>query len=236
MRTVTFKSLMQGVARGMGGANADLTGVKPEQYAEALTLTLRYCWCWADAGWPELKRTDPVTPVDGLIAWDATSRMLGTVHGLYLDDPDSRQHPRPVQDWRWNSQGNGLVVFGTTSQIWVTYTPLTPVWTDEVWASGEYSTGEVVYDPDGTGECYEAIANVTNEALTDTSKWRKLDVPAIFRRAAVRGAVALLSGNEGDRAEEQLLEESMGEVLAQEWRQFTRSTGQHQRVPVSTAY
>lgn len=231
MRTVTFKSLLNGVAAGRDMAPTDVTSVDLPKYVEALNLALRFGWAWPDAGWPELKKSEQLTPTAGVISWTAASLIMGAVHGVYLDDPDSVACPRPVQ-WRWSATGTGLVITDASSPVWVHYTPQTPEWSAEAYAADQnYAADTVKYDAT-TGECYIATAATATAAVTDTSKWRKLDVPWIFRRAAVRGAVALLAGSEGNRGEEQVLENSMGEVLAQEWKQFTRGAGQHQTINV----
>lgn len=231
MRTVTFKSLLNGLASGRDLAPTDVDSVLLPKHVEALNLALRFGWAWPDAGWPELKKSEQLTPAAGVISWTAGSLTMGTVHGVYLDDPDSVACPRPVQ-WRWSATGTGLVITDASSPVWVHYTPQTPEWSAEAYAAAQnYAIGTVKYEAT-SGECYTAIALTASEPVTNVAKWRKLDVPWIFRRAAVRGAVALLAGSEGNRGEEQVLENSMGEVLAQEWKQFTRGAGQHQTISV----
>ncbi len=235
MRTVTFKSLLNAVAYGMDTVPADVSAVDLAKHVEALNLALRHGWAWPDLGWPELRKTEELAPSSGMISWSAASLMLGTVHDVWAQNPDTVINPTAVT-WRWNSQGTGLYITESLSTVWVSYTPQTPEWTQVAYeADTDYPAGTVVYE-ETIGECYEAIAATASAAVTDSSKWRKLDVPWIFRLAAVRGAVALLRGSTGERGEEQILQESMGEVLAREWRQFSRSAGQHQRVPFNTAY
>lgn len=235
MRTVTFKTLRDALAAALNMAPSDVTAVQAVKHVEALNLALRHAWTWPDAGWPELQLSEEITPSSGVIEWDAAAQAIGTVHGIYLDSPDTGEYPRPVR-WRWKADGSGVIILDTVTTVWLRYTPQTPEWTSTAYESGQnYPAGTVRYDTT-LGDCYIAIAATTSAAVTDTSKWRKLDVPWIFRRAAVRGATALLSGVDGDRGEEQLLENSMGEVLAQEWKQFTRSAGQHQSYGVISGY
>ncbi len=235
MRTVTFKTLRDALAAALDLAPSDVTTVQAVKHVEALTLALRHAWTWPDLGWPELQLAEQITPSSGVILWSDAAREIGTAHGVYLDDPDSVESPRAVR-WRWKSDGSGLIILDTVTTVYLHYTPRTPEWTSTAYESAQnYPTGTVRYDAT-TGDCYEAIAATASAAVTDTSKWRKLEVPWIFRRAAVRGATALLTGSTGDRGEEQLLENSMGELLAQEWKQFTRSAGQHQRQAHIAAY
>jgi hypothetical protein len=209
----------------------DIVATELTKHVEALNLALRYGWAWPDMGWPELKKAEQLTPTAGIIAWTDASQTIGTVHGVYLDNPDTVPSPRPVQ-WRWSATGAGLVIIDASSPVWVLFTPQTPEWTSEAYATGQnYPADTVKYDAT-TGECYIAKTATATAAVSDTSKWRKLTVPWILRRAAVRGAVALLSGTDGKRGEEQILESSMDEMLTQEWKQFTRAAGQHQTINV----
>jgi hypothetical protein len=225
MRTVRFKVLLDAVGAGLDLDTADVTTTMRAKHVEALNQAMRFAWTWAR--WPELGAVQQVTPTAGLVAWADLTGTLGTPWGVTKDDPDTTRQPRPVQ-WRFNSLGHGLQVMDGSSPVFVQFCKVTPEWSGTAYnVATAYVEGDVVYDAT-TGDGYEAVQASTGQAVTNTAYWRKLEVPMIFRRPVVRGALALLNGSTGKRSEEQILEGSMGELLAQELDQFRAAAGQTQ--------
>lgn len=233
MRTVTFKTLLNAVAAGRDLAPSDVTTVRRTAHVEAINQAMRFAWTWAR--WPELGKTEQVTPTSGLVAWADLTGTMGTPWAVLKDDPDTTINPRTAQ-WRWQASGAGLQILDGSTPVYVQFCPVTPEWSGAAYnGATAYAEGDLVYD-DTTGEGYVALQSSTGQAVTNATYWQRLEVPFIFRRAVVRGALALLSGNTGKRGEEQILEASMGELLAQELEQFRAAAGQTQTMAVIPAH
>ncbi len=233
MRTVTFQSLLDKVARGRDMGAADVPAAVLANHVNALNAALDFAWDFAP--WPELVRSAERTVTSGLVPWvEVGLDDIGTVHAVYLDDPDTVRNPRPVS-WRFDTNGEGIRVFDVTgSTVWVACKVRIPEWTDEAWdVATDYEAADTVWHA-ATGECYEALTSRTGVTPgSDPTKWAVLEVPWLFRQAAARGALAVLSGDAGQRATEQLLEGSMERLLLRVLDQVRAAAGQTQRMVVS---
>ena len=234
MRIVTLQTLLAAVASLDGGqVLANVSAAVQLQYAERLTTALRYAWNWAE--WPELQRTRERTPSSGLVTWEESGQPdIGTVYGVTIDDPNTTKNPRPA-DWRYDANGQGIRVFNLSSgTVYVRHSRKAPELTTTAWASGTtYGTGDVAYHA-ATGQCYESLqSSNTNQAVTETSWWRVIEIPHVFRVALPRGADALRTGVGGQKQTETLLRRHMDELLAMEMEQFRARAGQHQNITVS---
>lgn len=252
MRTVTFKSVLHGIALRMGLEPEENLQVNQAQaITEYINTRTREAWEWAD--WPEMVATEERAFADdhdlaliyatGDIVWDPTGRVyytalqsvpaatalsdaayweetataditktfqrsqagkteIGDVFNIYLRDPRENANPGELD---WFPEDEGYRVNTVNSTVWVYYRKTPSIFTETPYsASTPYTAGQRVYSST-TGECYLAIASSTGIAVTDTTKWTKIDMPRILSEAIKCAAYAdtLREAGQGTRANEE---------------------------------
>ena len=148
-----------------------------------------------------------LTPWRPYVALDQASRTaIGEVLHLFRRDP------------RVYRGRGGLVLFtvgaegivpaeGAPASVWIEFRVRPPRFTSTAYSSSTaYVAGDLVYYAT-TGECYQALASTTNHAPTDTTYWRRQELPYVVSQFVQRAALAdgLRCDNQSDRA---ALEES----------------------------
>jgi hypothetical protein len=234
MRTVTFKSVLHGVARRALGMDPD----KDLNAATAARLTEwiqeRYNEGLGHEWWPELmvveeRAVDATTFV--IDAEEASKTPLGEVYSVTTRNPRTTRAPGPLA---WEPIEDGLQLESTApATAWVKFRMRPNVWTSVRWAAGNYTAGTTVYYATD-GECYLCLANTNVVPGSDATKWQKLDFPyvlsAFVRKAAEADALMDLKQTSRGRAAlaeaYERLEDSVDQVMG--------GQGQVDRIEVKT--
>lgn len=215
VRTVTYKSVRDGVAkrRGYGDANNPLTAEVEADLAEYITTANRYCL--EQAPWSEWKRGASVSCTSGVVTWAA-------IHGadyfeFWTEDPDTINSC--AERINVICQDNaGLHLDTTRASVFAHFTPRPPVFDSRPVVSGTlYPQGSVRYD-DRTGHCYEVIhaSGALGSALADTARWRPLPILWLLADCVKLLAIADALGNgEHERAQAADLRQQVEERLDQ---------------------
>lgn len=121
-------------------------------------------------------------------------------------------------------------------QVWISFRLRPPVFTTIVYDNTKtYASGDPVYQPGTTGECYVSLtaANTGNVPETNAAKWQKQDMPAVIEEYVKWAAYSDLLRSDGqsnkadgalETAQEKLTEET--DVVFSSQAQFTRATVQ----------
>jgi len=238
MRTVTFKSLLHGVARqnGLDPESGDLTPELAQTYAEFIQARLREAWEWA--WWPELTVCE-VRDVDGtdayLIPFEETDAQT-IEHVRWVTNLDIFQYPNHKRySHQLNSRGiNLLRGMALPDDLYVTYRPRAPfLEATEYSATTTYAAGDVRYVP-ATGDCWKCLEASTGESPDTSAKWVQVKIPYLFlnwvRYAA--GSDALRENGQHEKAD-RLLDRAWQELYRLEDVEITQQR-QGSRADVAT--
>ena len=183
MRTVTFQSILHGIARlaGLDPTTGDLTPQLAAQLTEYINAHVQR----ADQFefWPErmLVEARTVVTTDGnYVPYSATGKTT-----IYEAKSVNTRHPyrttRPGE-LAFVPSPNGLQLEPTApATVYVWFRPAPPVFTADVWDSGSnYAVGALRY-VEATGEVYVAILASTGQPpATSPTYWTKVDMPAVY--------------------------------------------------------
>lgn len=218
MRTVSFKQLLQGVARqnGLDPESGDLPAELAQTYTEFIQARLREGreWAW----WPELTVCE-VRAVDVaddyLIPLTETGKQT-IEHVRFVTNKDPFQDPTyRCFSHQLNSRGINLLMGATLpDELYVTYRPRMAMLDSTEWLSTPvYAVGDVRYVP-STGDCWECIA--TSQAQSppaSSANWTRINIPYLFlnwiRYAA--GSDALRENGQHEKAD-RLLDRAFQEL------------------------
>ncbi len=102
---------------------------------------------------------------------------------------------RPAQlDYDTMPSGYGLDLtrYAALATVWVTYIPLPPEFTTEMWDStASYIRGDLVFD-DTTGECFRALRDSVGQPVTGASYWLMQQMPYVLSEYITSGDVSFL--------------------------------------------
>lgn len=102
---------------------------------------------------------------------------MDSIKAIHEQDPRLEPGQQPIPFTLYDDP----VVHTDLNRVWVHFRKRVPTWIGTVWVAQSYSAGAVVFYG---ADWYEAIASATSANLpTDTTKWRKLDFPYVFRTA-----------------------------------------------------
>jgi len=260
LRTVTFKSVLYGVAFRL---SLDPAKNLPANIATALCeyINSRVLKSWGMYPWPEWTHTDerhfaPDFGADtdyaaGAVVWDdatgkyyravnaitggtltnpaeweettapvtyilldqAGKRGIGTVEGVYADDPETHCRPRQLNHWI-TPNGLQVSVAGAAARagVWVTYQGPTPVFTVTPWSElGRYEIGDRVY-LSKTGECYRALIKMnpyetpSGDPSENSTQWEVIPFPACLAEYVKRASHADALREDGNMDKADLIE------------------------------
>lgn len=202
MRTVTFKSVIEGTAMlgGVSPSDPVYTQIAPE-LAHHITTAYRLAWDLYD--WPETLcyiadtiESHPTATSAKYLPWTNGDRDIKTLFGVSKYDPRVKEHPEPITGYRLGPDG---FYFPETTEtaVWLEYREPAPRFTSTAYAAGTaYVTGDLVYYST-TGECYRAKQSTTGNAPTNTTYWLKLDFMALLDEAVKAAAHAARTRAEG---------------------------------------
>ena len=184
MRTVTYQSVIWGVAYKMGldpriNLNANVAAAINEY------VNSRSRFAWEKMDWPEIVIIEARTPSSGLVAWKQSGQtLISDVFKVYRADP--RTNPPPL-DVYFQTDQLGIHI-GPTEQIgstvYVKYRTLPPVFTSVQWVTGAtYATGALVYCPSGPGlagdgNVYQNLTGTNSgNPVGDATNWVLVPMP-----------------------------------------------------------
>lgn len=89
--------------------------------------------------------------------------------------------------------GDKIYVAGDAARVWVEYRQRPPSWTGADYAATTtYALDAQVYSPT-QGDFYRSlVASNTGQAVTDTTKWERIDVPYVLQDAIAQGILGEL--------------------------------------------
>jgi hypothetical protein len=227
MRTVTFKSVLHGVAVRLGmDPTTGLNVVDARAITEYIRTAFRYAWTFGP--WPQTTRTEERTPdADRLIDFAQDDELvIETIFGVYKNDPATATNPMEIKGCRIGRDGI-TVPMGSPATVWVAFREPPPEWTCEIPATGAtMAAGATYYDP-ADGLCREVL--VEFESGTDTpvegTDVRTMEFPAFLAEAVKCGAHALAMQEEGQFATALLPADAMDSQLQHEWAVVERQQG-----------
>ena len=197
MRTVTFLSVLQGIAWRQGINPAlDVTTDQVGEWTSFVNTRLPEVWDAAD--WPEWTIYEERTPSSHVVPFEEASKTdMGRVLGVYLRDP---RGARGVFDTPFRLDAGGVHVgFDHGTTVWVKFLLRPPQFTSTPWSSATtYALGDLAYDA-ATGESYKSLqAGNANHAVTDDTWWEKVDFPYILQQPVIRLAYSDALRDEGE--------------------------------------
>lgn len=169
--------------------------------------------------------------IDYAQSWETNA--IGAVRRIYDKNPDiffgaaERIHC---------SLGTAIFVAGEQAVVWVQFRLRAPQWTGERYSATEtYGLDDQVQDndEDGDQDFFKSLAaGNTGNALTDTTKWARIDFPWVLRDAAARAAYSEKLRGDG-QADKALAEMGVAMDLAsKEFEKIDRQQSQGRALPV----
>ena len=216
MKTVSYKSLRDGVIRRMG-LDASLTPLDSQSAAIAEYLQSALEAGWDFYPWPDItlteQRTPTGTPATTISATQPGETVIGEFLQILSENPDDDTVIPMSYDF--HATGTEAVIdtakYSAGEPVWVRFRiPIPQFSSTEYSASTAYAPGDVVYHP-ASGDCYLCTAASTGNAPTNASFWRRQQVPDYLGEYAKLYALA-----------ETLQEDGQYDKAAY---QFTRSRG-----------
>lgn len=206
MRTVTFRSVLHGVAKLMGidPAEGDYTDSFVAAVAESVNLRVREGWEWTY--WPEWTLTEERTPdANNVIEYEqAGETVIGEIFGVSSVDP-GEQAARWVT-WRPTDEGILITAETVPDPAYVKFRQRPPEFSGEEWdATVTYAVGDLVYVDDARG-CFRSIqAGMNQDPETETAYWTAVEFPYVLANFVKRAVYADMLQEDGqdDKAQRQ---------------------------------
>lgn len=144
--------------------------------------------------WAAAKLTGGQDALDRHIAYRQYGKQdMGQVYGIY------DQNPRMGTTLQWAQAPGDLgidVSLYAGNTVWVNYKPRQPQFTSNTYSdSYSYTVGDTVLDLT-SGDCYVAIANGSNNALTETAYWLVQEFPYAFTEYVVAAVASDMADDE----------------------------------------
>jgi hypothetical protein len=220
-RTVTFKSVLWGVAKrdGLIPEDDDLDRSAATQIAEGINSAYKFAWEYYD--WPEATVIAEMTPVENpsqpgsrFIPYVDESASVDTLLEIWQSNPLTTARPKMVE---YKFGPDGIYLFsGAGEKVWVKYRGRPPQFVSTPWDDAAvYAQGDIVYYPQ-TGDCYVANAATSAGQAPGASPWEKVDLLFVLSEATKAGAYALYLGGDGQKGAGALMEQAMVNFLDHE--------------------
>lgn len=237
MRTVTFQSVLRGVADrtgidgdpNSGGYNlTDQDAVKFTEY-----INTAYKISWEFYPWPDSLTVESRTAVAQKIAEDqAGETFIGEMIEIYQRDPRTDGNPGAVSYNKWQG-GWWLSTANATATVFCVYRPAINYFTSTDWAvATAYVEGDTVYYGT-TGECYVCTADSTGDLPTDTDFWGKIPFMASLADAVKSGAHSEVLAEDGQFSSSMLPDARMEAFLEHEVDLIEGQEGQYKAFDVA---
>ncbi len=118
---------------------------------------------------------------------------------------------------------------------WLRFRERAPAWEGEVYAEDEtYALDDQVYDPTEGDFFKSLVAGNSGNAVTDATKWERIDFPYVLRDAAAQGAYADMIRMDGQHDKFLSEDREARRLLRREFDKLERQQGQHKALPVRT--
>lgn len=132
-----------------------------------------------------------LTVFERYVALDQTGQTpIGEVRGVSRNNP--RTSPRFPGVLTFVIDDRGILPAPTAgAQVWVEFRLRPSQFTDDAYDAGtEYGKGDLVYQEETTGECYQSLIddNTGNTPESNPTEWKKVDFPEILQEYAKFGA------------------------------------------------
>lgn len=231
----TFKQLLQTVTNKIGEVSTNQT--LADWITDALNERFRYAATFAQ--WPDYMIWESRIPnTSSYILYQQTGfQEIGYVWGVYGNGPLDKLSTVTPMNYLLDNTGvfveypnpvtGETVPDGSTSTVWIHYTPSFPLFTNVAWdETVTYAVGDTVYDPT-TGDCYVALLSSTGTSVTDTATWKRIYIPSYLYNYLAHSCYAqyLLSVKQNDKAK---TEEDYAERILL-WPEKQRLYAQNQR-------
>jgi hypothetical protein len=163
-------------------------------------------------------------------SWEANA--IDAVKRIYRQNPEVTPGAQEIE---FDQIGDNYIISGDATVVYVRFRLRVP---DTGWRATLYDP-ETTYAADGLayaddpGDIYFSIAGSnTGNAVTDSSKWTRVDFPYVLRDAVATAIAAMWfkADGEADLATE-LLQEAQG-LIALEFEKVERQQGQSGRIPM----
>jgi len=191
MRTLDFKDVIYGVAQVAG---LDRDNLPSHFFKQVRDLSnTRLAIAWETEYWPETMRTiERTVTTTSDVSSMAYPSDAGEILEIYSKNPKQTTNLDTVSyvlhdtgaDSDTNS-GKSVVVYTTTTPLFMEYKATRPDLTGDVHTAVAYSSGSQVYYD---GNFY--TANTTTATSFTASEWDKVNVPKIFQNYLIRGVYA----------------------------------------------
>ena len=233
-RTVTFQSVLYGVARRKG---LDPTTLLPPGEARTLTeyINAAYQFCWRHYQWPESVTVETATATSSVIAWSgATTYRLGDVLAVTKNHPITDLNPTPIP---YEMGPAGLYLKDSDyadAEVYVTYRREAPQFTATTYSSATaYAVDEVMYFTDG--DCYKCVSATTagQTPVTHAAKWEKQDLLALLAEPVKQAALAEALREDGQHSTSLITDGVLAGLLDHEIDRLTLDQGQVQNYAFS---
>lgn len=221
MRTVTFQSVLHGVAHRMGieSDSTDPGYNLLDSTARTLTeyINTAYKVAWEFWPWPDSLTIEQRTAVAQEIAEDQSGEtFIGEMLAIYMRDPRTASNPGPVafeyHQGGWFLKDSSLA----TSTVYCQYRPAINYFTAEPYDnSTAYIVGNTVYYAT-SGDCYRCIQAGTGNLPTDDTFWSKIPFMASLRDAVIASAYAESLAEDGQVTASAIYDQRAQEFLNHE--------------------
>lgn len=191
MRTLDFKDVIYGIAQVAGLDRDNLPSHFFKQVRDLANT--RLALAWETEYWPETMRiVESAVTTSSDISTMAYPSDAGEILEVYSKNPKKTTNLDTVSyvlhdtgaDSDTNS-GKSVVVYSTTTPLFMEYKVVKPDLTGDVHTATAYSSGSQVYYD---GNFY--TANTTTATSFTASEWDKVKIPKIFQNYLIRGIYA----------------------------------------------
>lgn len=151
--------------------------------------------------------------IDYTQSWEATP--IGAVKAVW----DANKRVQRANEIDFELQENGARVLGTETIVWVEFRKQSPSWSGTIYnAATTYALDDQAWDPTG-GDYYRSlVGSNTGNAVTDTTKWERIDVPYVLSAYIAEGAYAdVLGKTEGQQDKYPTESDEAFGLLTHEW-------------------
>jgi hypothetical protein len=234
MRTLTFSTVLNGVAQ-LSGLDRDNLATTEFQRIRDLADG-RLAMCWEGEYWPDTIRvvSATVTDSDGVETAPFPSN-AGEILNV------SSKNPRKTTvntQLAWTIYDDGtdryVQLRDSTTPVWLEYRIVRPSLTGSTHSiSATYSSGDQVYF---SGNFYDANTDVEagQTPVTHTSKWDLVKLPLIFQPYLIRGVYADYLRATGNNELAVAADQNAESLLMVETDKLYRQQGQVRRLDVQT--
>lgn len=229
--TKTFSRILASICHRLD-KDVPATTRDAARFAEYVTAATKLVWeyyPWPDAMELEDEAVTAHPTLTGAkyIPKVTNARTIGTLNGVYSANPLADTSARQLTFTK-RADGYYLPAGSSETTVWLDYRPAPPEYTSTVHVlSSTYAAGSLVWDKDGSGNVFKAIAAVSaNTALTDASKWLAVPVLACLAEPIIAGVIGAHNASEGNHGTARVKLDYMLEMIEHEITLLTNQEAQ----------